>query len=685
MATRRPVRARDGRLAGTRSARVSRPSVSLDVAWADIAQASGDVFVVGHYEGVMPQAAELALDRAVSGVGSEQDATRLVITDMTVRGVLRGALGEVVFVPRGRRQFVAVAGMGRPGTFQETEVRRLWRSVARTIGRLPARPAISTVLIGSGVGNLDLQACIVNMLAGFGDAVGEDPALVIGRVRIVERNLDRALEILGHARTHAAESSEDVRFRVRSNLVTDRGGVVPQHFGYSMMLAALAKSAGLDRRSPVRTALNSLMRALPRTVSRKELMEGFKARAEANPELRHLALQFRLSSAVVGANHGAAIADRITYYFDGALVRCTAITNSVTVTERELSGPLALVERSVDKFNGLPTDPHAQQTSTEHGIRLYQSLVHQDLEPVMDRERPLVIEVDRAMAGVPWEALRERTAAARPLGIRRPVARQLRTLYSSNVSASVSRPLVRALVIAAPQETEQGDDPLFCREEAEQVARILHKCGVQYELRIGKAFVEGGPGPVKGVPPADLTEALADLLSGEFELIHYCGHAVFDAERPDRTGWVFADDVLTARYLEQMRRPPLLVVANACQTSRLSLRSSGLSGARNSKRSWLDTGTTSRAANVVAGLADQFFKQGVADYVGTGWEVSGKPARMFAGEFYGALFDGNGRTLGEAVMRARTALHRQRNTPEYAAAWAAYQHYGSPTRTYVRP
>src|SRR5688572_29773464 len=74
-----------------------RPPLVMDVQWADIVKADGDVFVVGHYIGVLPQNAELALDIALSGT---KDPARLVLTDLTRRGAIRGALGDVLFFPR---------------------------------------------------------------------------------------------------------------------------------------------------------------------------------------------------------------------------------------------------------------------------------------------------------------------------------------------------------------------------------------------------------------------------------------------------------------------------------------------------------------------------------------------------------------------------------------------------------
>jgi hypothetical protein len=82
----------------------------------------------------------------------------------------------------------------------------------------------------------------------------------------------------------------------------------------------------------------------------------------------------------------------------------------------------------------------------------------------------------------------------------------------------------------------------------------------------------------------------------------------------------------------------------------------------------------------------------VADYIGTAWEVPELPAKLFADKFYKALLgagqggrSANGATLGEAVQEARKALYEQRTKwGEVGTVWAAYQHYGDPTRTLVQ-
>ena len=64
-----------------------------------------------------------------------------------------------------------------------------------------------------------------------------------------------------------------------------------------------------------------------------------------------------------------------------------------------------------------------------------------------------------------------------------------------------------------------------------------------------------------------------------------------------------------------------------------------------------------RGVGFVASLADEFFRRGVSDYIGTAWEVPSVPAKMFAMSFYKALLDqAHPYSIGEAVRLARQTL-----------------------------
>jgi CHAT domain-containing protein len=212
------------------------------------------------------------------------------------------------------------------------------------------------------------------------------------------------------------------------------------------------------------------------------------------------------------------------------------------------------------------------------------------------------------------------------------------------------------------------------RKEALEVKLVLEKYDVKTELFVGAPEEGTGAGVLPDVPPADYFAIVDLLLAGEFDIVHYSGHATFDPQAPDRTGWVFKEGILTAHELEGMERPPQLVVANACLSSQVSQQASQPSAARESTAQNVTRGDSS----LVASLADEFFKQGVSDYIGVAWEIPSDPAQVFAIEFYKALLQPGGK-IGPALQRTRTELYDKREV--FGAAWAAYQHYGDPTRS----
>ncbi len=116
----------------------TRPELKIEVVWGNIAASAGDVLAVGHYRGVLPQAAELALDRAVSKAGNDGDDG--VLTKMTRRNLLRGGLGDVDFFPLAADdgRLVAVCGMGFQGSFGAGSLRSLHRNLAWSVMSLPA-------------------------------------------------------------------------------------------------------------------------------------------------------------------------------------------------------------------------------------------------------------------------------------------------------------------------------------------------------------------------------------------------------------------------------------------------------------------------------------------------------------------------------------------------------------------
>jgi hypothetical protein len=637
-------------------AEAPKRTLALDVVWGDITTAKGNAHVVGHYQDVLPQFAELALDKAVSGPDATED--RLILTSLTRAGTIRGTLGDVFFVPWSRGT-VVVAGMGRPGLFRERELRVLWRSVVQTVGRLRSAETLCTVLIGAGAGNLQVPQAARNLLFGVVDAIKGDPRTSVSRIRIVERSLDRALEALETLKKYAAEVADHVSVEVTDNHVVEEGGVIPSAFCYSVLSAVVARARGLAPQSRLRIALTSILDQVPDASLRGQIERGLEMPAsarkrEAAEDLLKAALRFRLRDPETPPDQR--IPSRVAFSRRDRNIQSSAITHTVTVAERTVTIRPALVDRAIDKLIRPSRDDHDR-----FGRALSRFLIHPDFRPIVEQETEhLVIEVDRDMARVPWEMLH---SGGEPLGIRRPVARQLRTTYSPKPPDLHAPRQLRALVIGDPGTGAYVLES--ARRETLVVRNLLQSLDVDVELRVGAPQEGTGAGPVAGVKPADILDVTDLLTRSEFDIVHFSGHAYFDPLRADATGWLFAnDEFLTGGDLGTLERAPSIIVANACLSAALATAPADVPRGSES--------------GLVLGLADEFFKRGVYDYVGTAWEVRDEPARVFAEAFYRSLLSPEGTgTVGEAVQAARRSLYEQE---KYGTVWAAYQHYGDPTR-----
>jgi hypothetical protein len=661
-----------------------QPRLEVEVVWAEITQVDADVHFVGHYMGVLPQKAEAALDCAISK-GGEGTGKNGIIREWTKRGMLRGALGEIAFFPwdpdpaqpdKAARigRLVGVAGMGRPGTFHRPQLKILARSIARSVGLLPQRKNIATVLIGAGTGNLRVKDAAQGLVEGIAEALKEDPSLDFERLWIVERYLDRAIEILDVLTPLGKK--DQLGLHINPRLLGEGGGEVSPEFSCSLLLASLADAEDTIGGSDGAPLLDALLKRLPAEgnipdkVRNKLLRVREECKVGAGEErLRRIAMCLRLREEDEGQhNSDDEVPSRVAFWAEGQNIHAAAITNTVTVTEREIAERLGLVERAVERLMDPPNEELTESAET-----LSRLLVHSDVKDIFWRKESLIVEVDAKLARVQWEML-PAEQDGKPLGIARSLARQLRTIYSPRLDEmNTPRPL-KALVIGDPGDPDLGHSLPDAQEEARAVSKLLKKNGIETTVLIGspEAGTNAGPLHEEKIPAADYFEVVKILLSKHYDIVHYCGHALFDPDAPQRTGWVFKGGVLTARELEGMERPPSLILANACVTARFSQSNVPAASSQS------EAAGRKHYPGVVASLAEEFFRRGISDYIGTAWEVPSTPAKEFAEVLYEQLLAK--KTLGEAVRKAREALYNNRGT--YAAAWAAYQHYGDPTRVF---
>jgi len=272
------------------------------------------------------------------------------------------------------------------------------------------------------------------------------------------------------------------------------------------------------------------------------------------------------------------------------------------------------------------------------GERLAELLLPEEIVAALPsvRATPLVVVHDSASAHWPWEALSIKGwAPAAESGLSRRYAAEGMSVAKWREQRRRERGLNVLLVI-----NPTGDLP-GAVEEGERVAKMLARLE-----GAGITAIRGGE--------ATRARLLAEFRSGDYDAIHYAGHAFFDAAAPSSSGILCAGGrVLSGADLAALDSVPALVFFNACESGRL----------RNAVKPLRQLGRS-------VGFAEAFLRGGVANFVGTWWPVSDAGATAFATPLYRELAKGT--SIGTALNTARSAV---RALP--SADWANYLHYGS--------
>jgi CHAT domain-containing protein len=203
--------------------------------------------------------------------------------------------------------------------------------------------------------------------------------------------------------------------------------------------------------------------------------------------------------------------------------------------------------------------------------------------------------------------------------------------------------ILRVLLIVNPTKDLDG-----AQREGDRVEKLLNGKGLAQVRRL-----DGDE--------ARRTELLRCFQSGDFDVVHYAGHAFFDPNAPSRSGILCAGrEVLAGADLAGLSNLPSLVFFNACQIARI--------------RRLSDEPSPPEAPVAVRrsiGFAEAFLRGGVANFVGTYWPVGDMAAEIFAPAFYENLLAG--RPLSEALLTSRRALEAKD-----LGDWADYILYGDP-------
>ena len=274
----------------------------------------------------------------------------------------------------------------------------------------------------------------------------------------------------------------------------------------------------------------------------------------------------------------------------------------------------------------------------EFGERLSGLLLPPEIAEALPavRSSPLVVVHDSASGHWPWEVLSlGGWAPAGGRGLSRRYAAEGMSVAKWRDQRRRAREFNVLLVV-----NPTGDLP-GAVEEGERVAAMLTQ-------------LEGaGITAIRGVE-ATRARLLAEFRSGDYDAIHFAGHAWFDPAAPASSGILCAGGrVLSGSDLAAMDSVPALVFFNACESGRLRATVNPL-----------------RQLDRSVGFAEAFLRGGVANFIGTWWPVSDSAATAFAAALYRDL--ARGESIGAALNAARGAV---RELP--SADWANYLHYGS--------
>jgi hypothetical protein len=158
---------------------------------------------------------------------------------------------------------------------------------------------------------------------------------------------------------------------------------------------------------------------------------------------------------------------------------------------------------------------------------------------------------DREASRVPWEVLR--------VGSTHPaLAGGLSRRYTSD-ALSVARwredrataDTLRVLLIVNPTQDLPG-----AAAEGSALQQQLARRSVTCDVLAGR--------------DATRSRIVTALSSGAFDILHFAGHAFFDARRPDTSGLLCAGkEVLRAEHLASLGALPALIFCNACEAARV--------------------------------------------------------------------------------------------------------------------
>lgn len=242
---------------------------------------------------------------------------------------------------------------------------------------------------------------------------------------------------------------------------------------------------------------------------------------------------------------------------------------------------------------------------------------------------------------IPWELLHDDKDF---LCLKVPIGRKLRSREIPRVNQATDGKKIRFLFIANPTGDLEGAE--------EEVDYIVKHLDPDIEVEVLK----------RG--QATNASILSALRSGKYDIIHYSGHAEFNADSPDESAIICANKrKIYAQEIKRVMSGKPFVFLNACGSGREKICEEG----------------ESYTGSDTEGLGSSFILGGSLGFIGSSWPLPDISAGIFASEFYKHVLAGD--SVGEALHKAR--LHLKNVRPD-DINWMAFILYGDPTLTLTK-
>lgn len=303
------------------------------------------------------------------------------------------------------------------------------------------------------------------------------------------------------------------------------------------------------------------------------------------------------------------------------------------------------------------TAPNADavQRLRRMGSVLYRLLVPDRMKEEMARHPDSPISIITNDLELPWELMHddEFVALTRPVA-RMPVGRS----RARQPATADTEPTKRRVALIA--SAGSNNELVGSIREVEQIEQGLAKDWKEVQV---ETFVSGRESRATGERFREL------LMSGQFDIIHYAGHALYDQVHQDQSGLLLEDsEVCFAQKIQRLLHGSPLVFLNACESARL----------RDSGERPPPEG--SYEGDPKEGLASAFVYGGALACIGTLWPVVDTVAAEFAVAFYGQVLEGH--PLGEAIRVARKVTSEKFPSDP---SWASFVLYGDPSFSIATP